>query len=387
MTMWNLVLCYILAISKIRADCQDFKAEPCQYDRHYLSIGGKRFPYLTNSGAGSIENINSDRVEQVILIQHGGASDADNYFCIMQNSLRVELCGGQPLQDCSESGRFYVLAPEFIRGDRQNVSDSSLLIWDYGWAKGEFSLNSEVSSFDVYDTIVQRSGALTIKFAGHSSGAQTLARYAVASNSVTSVKFFIANPSSSPYFLQNSRPTKLDPKPCDNNDTISTIQFSFAEPTVSTCETYDSWPYGLSNLNQYVAKHGVSRENMLARFSAENLQLISASADNCCRCEAECCSCEDPNGLDINCGANAQGRCRMERIHAYRNHLLEVKGENTAPMVMDLPGVQHDGCVVYRHETVRKCIFKDDCPSSSSIKSFCNHFFAITLLMVVYMIK
>ena len=104
-----------------------------------------------------------------------------------------------------------------------------------------------------------------------------------------------------------------------------------------------------------------------------------------CACEIECCSCKDPNGLDINCGANAQGGCRMERIHAYRSHLLEVKSQNQASMVLDLPGVQHDGCIVYRHETVRKCLFSDD--FLFSVRSFYNSVFTITLLIVTYMIK
>ena len=111
-------------------------------------------------------------------------------------------------------------------------------------------------------------------------------------------------------------------------------------------------PYGLSNLNDYFTNTNQNITFITSNYKPEKLQLISSNADNCCSCEVDCCDCEDTNGLDTSCGANFQGKCRFERVHAYSRHLENEFQERKINGVIDLKNVEHDGCVVFRHVTI-----------------------------------
>ena len=143
-------------------------------------------------------------------------------------------------------------------------------------------------------------------------------------------------------------------------------------------------PYGLSNLNDYFTNTNQNITFITSNYKPEKLQLISSNADNCCSCEVDCCDCEDTNGLDTSCGANFQGKCRFERVHAYSRHLENEFQERKINGVIDLKNVEHDGCVVFRHELVRKCLFRDGCDNSSTqgtvelMAGFTNMFFILS---------
>ena len=149
-------------ITVILADCQDFKAEQCDLERKFLKIDDKLFPYYVKNGNPSIENLNKHNFTEFVLIQHGGASDADNYFCILQNSLNLEFCG-DPLKTCPEADKFYVFAPEFTKIN-DDMSEE-YFYWDGGWKEAGYDTSGTVSPFEVFDKIVElASGVGKIKF-------------------------------------------------------------------------------------------------------------------------------------------------------------------------------------------------------------------------------
>eukprot|EP00966_Prymnesium_polylepis_P047767 1106486-Prymnesium_polylepis.1 len=159
-------------------------------------------------------------VTSVIIVNHGGGRNGYEYFCYMQNAVLEQL-------KVSHSS-VLVIAPQFYTCNDGSYCDDTLsstyaldkssdMFWEWnsGWMKADLSSSEasggRMSSFAVYDELLlslESSGRLPnlkhIKLARYSGGGQSMQRYAVAGQSLSSLKsqvsFFIGSPSSVFYF-------------------------------------------------------------------------------------------------------------------------------------------------------------------------------------------
>lgn len=101
---------------------------------------------------------------------------------------------------------------------------------------------------------------------------------------------------------------------------------------------------------------------MRAQFRRRSVTYLSGGADVCNadyqkenECEASC-TIED-GGLDQECGALAQGWCRMERMHAYLQHVRRYYNDSSVHRLVEVPGVGHNGCAMVQAAEARYAFF------------------------------
>ena len=124
-----------------------------------------------------------------------------------------------------------------------------------------------------------------VVIAGHSAGGQVTHRYAAGGNDIRAglrIRYVVANPSTY-LFLGEARPYEM----------------GFQVPDREACPNYDTWHYGLADLNSYMSRipESTITDNLLARRVA-----IMVGTDD-----------TGSNQLDVSCGANLQGPHRFAR--------------------------------------------------------------------------
>ena len=195
------------------------------------------------------------------------------------------------------------------------------------WARGDDSVptagHQPVSSFTVIDLLLMYLAdrnrfpdlqAITV--AGAGAGAAFVQRYAAlglgaaalsgSGQNGPALRFVLADPTSYLYLTANRpRLVKTDKKA--HGDAAG-----FALPDAAACPAYDSYPYGLQNLNNYARRRGV----MTAKtdYPARTVLTLTAKA-------------ADPLP-DASCAAQAQGADGAARAAYYRDDLQALYGDN-----------------------------------------------------------
>jgi len=218
-------------------------------------------------------------------------------------------------------GDTIVVAPQFMTSADLNaypVRPGTLHWSDNGWKIGDQSLTTPelrpeaVSSFTAVDQLIvslsnrdRFPNLRDIVVVGHSAGGQFTNRYAAGTTveqqlgtNGTRYHYVVANPSSYLYFSAE-RPTAG-----------STTTFaSLSSTAVSACSNYNTYRYGLKNLNEYMGARGAAAIDR--QYGTSDVTLLLGALDTDTR---------DPS-LDSSCAGEWQGPERLSRGSAYHNYL------------------------------------------------------------------
>ena len=306
-------------------------------------------------------------VTMAVIVSHGAARNAEDYFCYMQNS--VDSYFG------ANRDAVLVFAPWFA-GPEDNPAPNQIY-WasDGGWKWCDLStknITKRTSSCTMLDSVAQNladrniyPSLKTIVLTGHSAGGQIAQRYALGTPVTEmlqakglTLRYVPNNPSTYAY-LDNSRPYPDPISPnCSNYciaQEIPTIQWTF-KPTIDTqlfscVGTYNDWGYGLEKKNNYMSQ--TSNPNMIQRYPSRTVIYGLGAADVCNSMFG--CGCDDED-LDASCPADAQGWCRFARGYAWFNYLNWFYKVPVHAMAV-CPGVSHDGCAMLQCPQIQAAIF------------------------------
>lgn len=376
--MVSLILGSFLINHEASATCYTCNCDSCDEEMVRFPVEtGENFIYWRSTGKKDVGVPDSD-ITSVFLLNHGASRDGDHYFCVAQGAVNLEFCG-DTTQSCEAARKVYAFAPQFtVLGQdmflRENdLCWSSTTSWTQGNKSSQNCTETRTSSYAVLDQVLETfldrnlyPNMERFIIGGHSAGGQIVSRYALGTEVDKKMKaagievtYYVANPSSSPY-LTTERPI-VDSYGCDNT-TLLTQQFEFHEVDEQTrqdCPKFNEWKYGLDDLNTYMSQREVSE--LTEEYAGKNLTLISGNADCCCKCTDEggdgCCGCYSDN-LATSCESMLGGNCRMQRLHAWYQHLNRYYGgaNDLTHTMMDVPGIQHDSCI-FQTQAVRDEMF------------------------------
>lgn len=263
-------------------------------------------------------------IERAIIVIHGVARNADEYFGYAQTAAQKEKVEGQTL----------IVAPNFkIESD---PLDPGELFWKDGWKFGDLSALGMLSSYEVLDQLIGEiwlSGHFPslqkISVIGHSAGGQTVARYAAGSPIVDryplKISYVIANPSSYLYFS----PERFDRVK------------GFTIPKTD-CPEYDTYPYGINRPNRYMGR--LPSQELQLRFNHRDVTLLLGEADTL------------SEYLDTSCEANLQGKNRIERGQTYY-HFIKTFYPKSRLQLKTVPGVGHSGEEMIQSKAASELLF------------------------------
>lgn len=304
----------------------------------HLSIGGKTLPYARNHAFTS-----NAYVTRAMIVLHGASRTNVSYFNYAVNAAKNAESAN--VDSCARTDTI-IFAPKFeIVGDSPAPLPNDWVWNDGGWSEGDPSVNSDasISSYDVLDTLVKgladasRFPRLkTIDIIGFSGGGQMTQRYAAGNRTDgtlragVSVRYVVGDPSSYLYFTPD-RPTAdgstfVDPYlgcPDHNCNPNPALQ----QPP---CPQYDNYRYGLVGLNPYMIATGTW--TMMAQYEKRNVTYLIGDLDN------------DPVGsdtdLDVNCGAEYEGKDRYQRAVNYV-HYMNAFFPSNGHQFFVVPGAAH----------------------------------------------
>jgi hypothetical protein len=167
-----------------------------------------------------------------------------------------------------------------------------------------------------------------ITITGHSAGGQFTQRYAafgLAPNALpgVTVRYVPANPSSYVYFT----PTRP------------------AGSSASSCADYDTYKYGMHGRSGYPGK--LTPAQALLNYTSHQVTIVNGGADTF-----------DNGDMDSDCGAMMQGPNRAARganFVQYIHAIAPITATRQTRIVV--PGVDHDGDVIYNDPAVRAALF------------------------------
>lgn len=312
----GLLLCgsLVLALSHPHSAAAGAKPAPELAPQTIEVAPGARLPlYISRDWSKPLPD-----VERVVIMLHGHARNASEYFSI---GLAAQAAAGAIGQST------LILAPQFIDPLDANtfgVPADVLRFTPTGWEGGGAALGpAPISSFTALDAVLARlaertrfPNLKTVVLAGHSGGAQVVQRYAIVGHGAArlaqagiALRFVVANPSSYTYFSAE-RPV----------------------PSIAAnCPRNDDWKYGMQQLPPYAA--GRSPAELERGYVAARVVYLLGAHDN------------DPMHpvLDRSCMGRAQGPDRWSRGHAYIA-AMRLRDQGTPNHVLyEVPGVGHDG--------------------------------------------
>jgi len=333
----------------------------------YANIGvpGRMlYYYRRNANAYKIGVLNP-LITTVVFVSHGARRNAQEYFCFMQNSVFQYFGTGE------SANHVLVFAPWFAAKSDGPASDQ--IYWtSNGWricGKSSPDLSARTTSCTMIDNLLIELTNKTsypnlqhIVITGHSAGGQLAQRYALGSGQVDEVerrgiglRFVVMNPSSYAY-NDGNRPELTPSNPtCDDycpSDAIPQIKWQFKRPIQDCGGTYNNYPVGLENKNNYMSR--TSNDVMIARYPDRDVVYSLGSADICN--QDFNCSCRD-HSLDKSCRGITQGRCRYARGYAYFNY-LQWFYKKTVHKVVECEGIAHDGCAMFHCSNSQQVLFE-----------------------------
>ena len=335
-----------------------------------ISVPGYSLYYFRRSEPSfRIGAFNPD-ITLAVVVSHGAARNAQDYFCYMQNS--VDAYFG------ANSSSVLVFAPWFAA--QSDAPAPGQVFWpdsnDWRWcglSSPNVSSPSRASSCAMLDSVLQDLASRAtypslraVVVTGHSAGGQIAQRYALGtplaetlSAKGVSLRFVPNNPSSYAY-LDASRPLPQPAAPTCADYCVSaeipSLRWKFqpgVDPALFDCQkSYDEWGYGLVAKNEYMRQ--TSDEELVSRYPGRQVIYGLGSADVCD--SAMGCGCDDED-LDVTCPAMAQGWCRFARGYAWFQYLAWFYQAPVHSMAV-CPGVAHDGCAMLQCPIIQRAIFE-----------------------------
>ncbi len=264
------------------------------------------------------------KIERAVIVVHGVARNADEYFSYALKSAMQEGVENETL----------IIAPHFkIDSDSKEFNE---LYWSESWKFGDKSHGDRVSSYEIIDKLITEISSnghfpslKKVTLIGHSAGGQFVARYSAGSlpptHSQLKLTYVIANPSSYLYF---------GPERWDGEK-------SFAIPDAG-CPEYDVYPYGLNHPNSYMGQ--TSSQELQKRFNSRDIFLLLGNQDTL------------TEYLDMSCEANLQGKNRWERGLTYYRFIKSYFPESHLQW-REVPGIGHSGEEMIQSSQAKSLLF------------------------------
>jgi hypothetical protein len=258
-------------------------------------------------------------------------------------------------------GKRHPAQPEWLRQPNE-------VVWPEGhtsWRAGGTSITDPaVTSFDYVDQIVRKlankknfPNLTKIVIAGFSAGGQYVNRYEMA-NKVdgtlkgVSISYVVGDPSSfawpaavRPLPVGDASPNSPDQsykESVGKDGTTPHTGFSYGAFNDAKAPKYDDWPYGLKNLNGYVA--GMSPDQLRRNLVSRSVTYVEGQVDTL-----------PISGFDASPNADAQGpqrRARGEAFVMYVDHFLGAKQK-----LIIAPGCSHNSRCVLTADNVLPLLF------------------------------
>lgn len=291
-------------------------------------------------------------ITRALVVIHGAGRDADNYF-------RSALAAGFLADALSDT---VIVAPRLASADgacHDNLASNEVSWtcegadrWSYGGpAKG----NERITSFDLVDEILRKlarkeifPNLKAIVVAGHSAGGMFVARYSMA-NQVhdtlgVSVTYVASNPSTLAYF-DTIRPTSAAypvtaAAPGYIPDAPPAAFAAF--PDAANCPAYDRWPYSVHGRRGYAAR--ISEDQLQKQLVSRPVTYLLGQLDIL-----------PLGGMDVSCGAMAQGPTRLARGLSFAKYVNEMLGAHHRTVIVPLCG--HNGRCMFTAEPALPLIF------------------------------
>lgn len=275
------------------------------------TIEGRSLNYCGN---GSIDKIPAT-VERVIFVVHGN----DRSSCGVAASVLASA-------NATQRSHTLVVAPRFSTpADAGN--DPRMLTWTAdGWSRGDETVGSGVrlSSFAVFERLIDRVGDRPTVVAGFSGGGQYVNRFA-ASTSRQPIRFVVTNPSSYLYFTAERPGAPAD--------------------LARVCPSWNDYRYGLDNLNPYMAK--VGPEKLKRNYLSHHVTYLLGTADKDIKSRS----------MDKGCEANAQGPQRLARGRAYHEHILAQGADPELHPIAYVERGNHNPMKMFNSRSGRQALF------------------------------
>jgi hypothetical protein len=242
------------------------------------------------------------------------------------------------------------------------------VVWPEGhtsWRAGGMSpTDPGLSSFDYVDAIVRKlsnkknfPNLTKIVIAGFSAGGQFVNRYEMANKldgtvSGISMSYVVGDPSSFAW------PTAVRPLPVGDaspnspveaykesvgkNGTTPHTEFTYGSFDGTKAPQYDDWPYGLENLNGYVA--GMSPDRLRKNLVTRSVTYVEGQVDTL-----------PISGFDGSPKADAQGPQRRARGEAFVMYVDKYLGARQKLVIV--PGCSHNSRCVLTADNVLPLLF------------------------------
>ncbi len=296
-----------------------------------------------------------------VAVPYEGAFHADNadtlLIMIHDDSLNPVsyMSKGLYAADFAGGGKTAVVAPQFLE-KRVADREKGILFWDRRWRGGGLSLSSglnagypRVSSFTVLERMItdfhsrNKSTLKKVIIAGHGGGAQFVVHFAAMNSAErklapkgVSFTYAAANPST---YLYLSKERFRD----ENGRIMPVVQSQ-----ISGCFSFNSYKYGLDGIYGYGSGMQVQdiRSNLLNRR-----MVFIVGKQNLGRSLS----------LDNSCGADIQGKNRVERAVLFKHHLEKLNGGSCPSHTwLMLDRVGHNPDAVFSNPDVINAIFADN---------------------------
>ncbi|MDH0302418.1 MULTISPECIES: hypothetical protein [unclassified Pseudomonas] len=277
-------------------------------------------------------------VTRAVVILHGVRRNAEDYY---RNGLQLLANAGLGASDT------LLVAPNFLTA-RDKHAASGMPLWPKDrWMHGSSSTDGQrgIAAFSVLDDLLvyladrQRYPDLReIVLIGHSAGAQLMQRFALLTDSPRQavgidVRYVVSSPSSYLY-LDHNRPR----------------QEGFAPLPLAQCPDYNRYRYGLEQAPLYLTRQGLDAQEVFRRYASREVTYLVGEHDTHA----------DSKIMDHSCGAEAQGRNRLERQLGYLRYegfLSRAWGVAIAHRQFVVPGAGHDAGDLFASPTVAKALF------------------------------
>ncbi len=365
-----------------------------------------RMPYYCDPGS-ELDGRPDRSIERVIIVLHGVVGETPQEFAAITiapglNQFRnVERALGlaRERNPSLDPSKIAILSPNFQRsGEWQPWTDADPRMWT--WARSTWNMGARaregrradaVSSFDVLDEFLR---AARIKFpnatqfilTGHSSGGQTVHRYALLGVGVheqlasegVALRYVVANPGTYAFPLQRR---KLQPGSRSVRPGVGqgdTRDWSWGMP--QGCADWDTWGYGLDDLagtpravravefaiatyleavDRKAARRSqrevgsapwqqAGRQALLLQYAAREIWHLQASGDT-------------DSTFARDCKATLEGRSRFERFSNFQDawqRLLDVPAPDLHFVAIDGLGDQHSARAIYASDAGRHVLFE-----------------------------
>lgn len=244
-------------------------------------------------------DLESEDVSEILIFIPEKGVDFEQYYLSVYDLARK----------ARATARTFIIVPMF------KISTDSLaeneIFWDSenSWLWGEQTAGEtfDISSYKVVDYLIGSLDSAKLPnikgaiIAGHKTGADFAQRYAATNKLVDSLDIgfrYIVSSSDSYLYISNER---------KSGESFSS--------TVDGCADYNSYPYGLLNLNQYATLAGSSY--ISTKYNIRDVYYIAGSDDTA----------TDEEGFDSSCSATVQGENRLERAEIFKEYMNYYAGK------------------------------------------------------------